>query len=105
MTTEKSIEQIYTLNEQREIKKVQVGFINTEQEPIKIKHICFYTELSGHEVLLYKVEEFTYPHPDTDMMNISVIKSRLVGTKKQNEFEAAPYMILHYAQQNAVKAR
>jgi len=49
----------YSAEEQR-----QVYFVNTEDSPLKTKHICYFTKSDGIEFVLYEVVEEYFPHPD-----------------------------------------
>jgi len=49
----------YPTEEQR-----QVYFVNTEDFPLKTKHICYFTKGDGREFELYEVVEEYFPHPD-----------------------------------------
>jgi hypothetical protein len=49
----------YSPEEQR-----QVYFVNTEDPPLKTKHICYFTKGDGIEFELYEVVEEYFPHPD-----------------------------------------
>lgn len=86
-------------------KNMAACFVNTEQEPIKVEHICFNSLLNGEDVILQKVEEVFFPHPQSEEFTVSVVQVRNIGRRKQNSYEAAPYMLLYYAQENAHRAR
>ena len=45
-------------------EQTHVYFVNTEDPPLKTKHICYFTEGDGREFVLYEVVEEYFPHPD-----------------------------------------
>jgi len=87
------------------IDNFQVCFVNTNQEPEKRRHICYYTKDEGNnEISLYGVEELTFKHPQAeDYAFITVIVTNKKWTRKRHEFEAAPLILLEAAQKNTQK--
>ena len=41
-----------------------VYFVNTEDPPLKVKHICYFTKQDGEKLKLCEVVEEYHPHPD-----------------------------------------
>jgi hypothetical protein len=54
----------------------------------------------SNEVTLCSLEEYFYPHPDTDKSTVSLILSRTIKTVKINTQEAASLLLLSYAEEN-----
>lgn len=77
-----------------------VAFINTEELPLSIRTICYYTKSNLDTIAVFRVIEETYPHPDApEDASVTVTKTELV--KKYNRYEVhAAYAILLEAAQN-----
>lgn len=86
-------------------KNMVCAFVNTMQDPLNVKHICYYTTdgIQGNEIALCEVIEAIYPHPDApDESTIKVTQTQLVRTMKRLDYKAA-YVVLMEAQQNNCK--
>ena len=79
-------------------------FVNCEQPPIKVRHICYYTTTNDDKIDLHEVIEATYPHPEApEDANILLTTTRLVKTVKRTSYHAA-HLILMEAQQKACRS-
>ena len=81
-----------------------VAFVNSEQPPIKTRHICYYaTDAGNGEINLCEVFEATYPHPEAPQdAVIPVIDYRVVKTVRRQQYQAA-HIVLMEAQQKACR--
>jgi hypothetical protein len=80
-----------------------VAFVNSDQPPIRTKHICYFTSSNGDDINLCEVFEATYPHPEApEDAVIPVIDMRVVKTLKRTHYQAAP-LVLMEAQQKTVR--
>jgi hypothetical protein len=78
-----------------------VAFVNSNQPPIRTKHICYFTADRGEEgIALCEVIENTYPHPEApEDAVIPVIDTRVVKIVKRTNYQAAPLILLEANQQ------
>lgn len=67
-------------------ENMTVAFVNTNQTPLKTKHICYYTqkvwdiEARTTRIVLMEIVEHTYPHPQApDVAIINVLTTRRIG--------------------------
>ena len=72
------------------------AFVNTNQRPIRSKHICWYTtdydDCMPTEIGLVEVVREFYKHPQSDLLEVSIIKEYTRSrTKSPN---AKPFTIL-----------
>lgn len=83
-------------------QSVQACFVNTDQLPIYVRHIAYFTSRSGDEICLHEVIESTYPHPDApDLSRVFCISTRLVERIDCKKEKAAHIVLLEAAQNNA----
>lgn len=80
------------------------AFVNTDQYPLSVKHICYYATSSYKDgekkIHLWEVVDETYPHPDVPENSvINVIKTHLIRTMKADNLNAAPIIILEAAEE------
>ena len=86
---------------------MQVCYVNTEQQPIKTEHICYFTSAffqDGREKIALKaiVKDY-YPHPDAPQdAVVSVIREALVSTYLRHEVRAANAVLLEAAQKACI---
>jgi len=84
------------------MENLQVCFVNTNQEPVKTRHVCFYTIDNGQEISLIEVKEVFFPHPDApEVAIVSVFQNFHRGSRKRTDFNCAPLIILEAAQKVA----
>lgn len=82
----------------------QTVFVNTEQEPLRKEHICFYTKDHGNEIELFEIQKVFYKHPDVpEYAEVMVIQEFSRQKLKRNSFAAA-LILLEAAQNNTWKA-
>lgn len=84
---------------------IQVCFVNAEQPPISVRHICYFTSQAFEidEINLNEVYEATYPHPDApDTAIVYLTTTRLVKTVKRSDYQGA-HILLMEAQQKACR--
>lgn len=79
----------------------QACFVNTDQLPIYVRHIAYFTSRSGDEICLHEVIESTYPHPDApDLSRVFCTSTRLVERIDCKKEKAAHLVLLEAAQNN-----
>lgn len=78
------------------------AFVNTQQAPIKIRHICYFTASNGEDINLLEVFEATYPHPEAPEASIPLTDIRLVKTINRSSYHAA-HLVLMEAQQKVCR--
>lgn len=82
----------------------QTVFVNTEQEPLRKEHICFYTKDHGNEIELFEIQKIFYKHPDApEYAEIMVIQENSRGILKRSSFAAASLVLLEASQNNTRK--
>ena len=79
---------------------LQVCFVNTDQIPLTVEHVCFYTIKQPEEqISLFEVYKESYPHPDAPAEAVvSVLQKRHVKTYSRMESRAANIVLLEAAQ-------
>jgi hypothetical protein len=80
-------------------------FVNAEQPPIKVKHICYFTSpnIESDKINLNEVYEATYPHPEApEDAVIMLTTTRLVKTMRRSAYDGA-HILLMEAQQKACR--
>lgn len=80
-------------------------FVNAEQPPIKVKHICYYTSenIQSDMIDLMEVYEAHYPHPEAPQEAIiPLITTRLVKTARRLAYDGA-HILLMEAHQKACR--
>lgn len=88
----------YSAKEQR-----QVYYVNTEDPPLKTKHICYFTESEGMEYELYEVVEEYFPHPDApDDFMVQCLKIYRGDKQKLTDFKCGP-LIQSWGMENTLK--
>lgn len=84
---------------------MQVAFVNTDDMPIEVKHVCFFSKrdkTSHDSISLFEIVDEKYPHPEApDDAFIWLTTTRCLGSYKINGERAAPLLLLEHAQQNA----
>lgn len=86
-------------------EKMLACFVNAEQPPIKVKHLCYYAapDIESDKINLVEVYEAHYPHPEApEDAIISLITTRLVKTMRRSDYSAA-HIVLMEAQQKACR--
>jgi len=63
---------------------LQVCFVNTEQEPLETKHVCWHVRDKENNLELVEVVEEFYPHPDApDIARVSLLVEHVVHEVKK----------------------
>lgn len=87
------------------MNSIQVGWVNTDNVPIKTEHVCFATSRGGehnNEITLVEYLREYHPHPEApEDATIYVLTSRNVRTYKVTDKRAAAALVLEAAQNNA----
>lgn len=74
---------------------------NDPSDLVRSRHICYFTESQGDEILLYEVVEEYYKHPEApNVAVIPVIVTHLVKSSQRVSREAAAIVLLEAAQNN-----
>lgn len=80
-----------------------VYFVNTEDRPIKTKHICYFTESDGRDFELYEVVEEYFPHPDApDDLMVQCYKIYSIDKRDITEKRSGP-LIQSWGMENTLK--
>lgn len=84
----------------------QCVFVNTDQQPKSVRHICWYTADGGSGTIkLCEVIEEEYPHPDCPVhATVRIIRTKCIKTFLRSEFRAAPAIVMEAAQRLCVLA-
>lgn len=81
----------------------QVYFVNTEDCPLKTKHICYFAKDSGTEIELYEVVEEYFPHPDApDELMVQCIKVYCRDKKRLTNSKSSP-LVKSVCAENALR--
>jgi len=86
-------------------EKMLACFVNSEQPPLKVKHLCYYTtpNIESDKINLMEVYEAHYPHPEApDDAIIHLTTTRLVKTLRRSDYDCA-HVVLMEAQQKACR--
>lgn len=76
-------------------------FVNTEQPPIRKKHICFNVKVEGYDCVLSRIDKYYYPHPSApDTATICVVRETFVKSMRTTNPLAAGLMMVFHAQNN-----
>jgi hypothetical protein len=80
-----------------------VYFVNTEDPPLKTKHICYFTKSEGTEYELYEVVEEYFPHPDApDYCMLPCFKIYNRDKRKLSDPKSGP-LIQSWGMENTLK--
>lgn len=81
----------------------QVYFVNTEDFPLKTKHICYFTKSDGIEFVLYEVVEEYFPHPDAPgKFMVQCIKVYRRDERKLTDRNSGP-LVQSWSMENTLK--
>lgn len=80
----------------------QTLILNTDQHPIKEKHVAFRAVRESDDLLLYEVVEAFYPHPQApEEATISRLEIKFKAKEKTNSERGAYINLILLADQNA----
>ena len=93
------------MTEQQEEPVKNYAFINSDEPPKEVKHICYFTTRSNMDgdgkIHLMQVVEEVHPHPDApEYAVVSLTRTRFVRAFRPDEVRAAYAIMLEAAQQN-----
>ena len=84
----------------------QTIILNTEQRPVKERHIAFYAcEKDLEDITIGEVVEAFYPHPDTNEILISRLEMRSGKTEKKTSSSASPIQLVLLADKNMLEVK
>ena len=79
--------------------KMLVAWVNTEQKPIKVEHICYYPVDGGENVRLCQVVREYYPHPThPEYAQVCLTNVINVAEFKKTDVKSGKIMSLLYAE-------
>ena len=84
-------------------EQTHVYFVNTDDPPLKTKHICYFTKNDGLEFELFEIVEEYFPHPDASgyaMMRCFKVYNR--DKRKLTERKCGP-LIQSWGAENTLK--
>lgn len=74
---------------------------NDPSDLVRSRHICYFTESQGEEILLYEVVEEFYKHPEAPTVAlVPVIVTHLIESLRRFDSRAAAMVLLEAAQNN-----
>lgn len=83
---------------------MQVCFVNTDDMPIEVRHVCFYTKSDGEKITLIEVVQEKYPHPEAkDDAVIWLTTERNICTVQTTAERGAIPLLLQHAQNAAMQ--
>ena len=78
---------------------MQVCFVNTDDLPVEVQHVCFYTRKDGDKITLIEVIREKYPHPEAkEDAFVWFTTERNLFCCKTNAERAANLLLLENAQ-------
>jgi hypothetical protein len=74
---------------------------NIVEEPVKRKHICYYTTIVDGYIILLEIEEVFYIHPDSDGgALISKIEDKMICKHRMTDVRSIPLQLIDLSQEN-----
>lgn len=82
-------------------KELEACFINSNINPIKTEHICYYSKLEDNKITLFEVVKEFYPHPEApEDMLITKIDTHRIRNVLLHTRDSAALELLLSAQNN-----
>ena len=81
----------------------KVCFVNSEEPPLKVKHICYFTTRDGDGFVLWELVEEYFPHPDAPDEAILPCYNIYSRDKRNLTENACGPLIQSWAMENTLK--